>query len=78
MEKAFVLISCNIGEEQSVFSKLKEIPENVDCLITYGDYDIVAEFATKDSSSMERVITYLRKLDKIRSTITLRVMGKSF
>ena len=71
-----MLISCEIGEEQTLYSKLKEIPEIKNCLITYGSYDIVAEFETEDSGEMNQVITSkIRKLDKIRSTITLRAIN---
>ncbi|PBO84984.1 MAG: AsnC family transcriptional regulator [Thaumarchaeota archaeon] len=74
MEKAFMLISCEIGEEQSLCSKLIEIPEIKNCLITFGSYDIVAEFVTDTSIEMNEIITSkIRKLQKIRSTITLRV-----
>lgn len=74
LEKAYILISCEIGEEHSLFSKLKEIPEIATCLITYGDYDIVAEFQTDTSQQMDDVISSkIRKLKNIRSTITLRV-----
>ena len=74
MEKAYMLISCEIGEEQSLYSQLKEISEVKDCLITYGSYDVVAEFVTETSAQMNEIITSkIRKLQKIRSTITLRV-----
>ncbi len=69
-----MLISCEIGEEQSLCSKLIEIPEIKNCLITFGSYDIVAEFVTDTSVEMNEIITSkIRKLQKIRSTITLRV-----
>jgi DNA-binding Lrp family transcriptional regulator len=69
-----MLISCEIGEEHSIYSKLNEIPEIKNCLITYGSYDIVAEFETKTSHDMNDVISSkIRKLENIRSTITLRV-----
>lgn len=69
-----MLISCEIGEEQSLYSQLKEIPEIKNCLITYGSYDIVAEFVTDSHSQINEIITSkIRKLEKIRSTITLRV-----
>lgn len=74
LEKTFVLISCEIGTENHVFSNLKEIPEITDCLITYGDYDVVAKFVTDSPSDMERIISQIRKLDNIRSTITLRAI----
>ena len=74
MEKAYMLISCEIGEEQSLYSQLKEIPEIKNCLITYGSYDVVAEFVTDSASQINEIITSkIRKLPKIRSTITLRV-----
>jgi len=74
MEKAYMLISCEIGEEQSLYSQLKEISEVKNCLITFGNYDVVAEFVTDTSSQMNEIITSkIRKLPKIRSTITLRV-----
>ncbi len=74
MEKAYVLISCEIGEEQSLYSQLKEISGVKTCLITYGSYDIVAEFVADNSAQINEIIaTRIRKLRKIRSTITLRV-----
>jgi DNA-binding Lrp family transcriptional regulator len=63
-----------MGEEQSIYSKLGEISEIKNCLITYGSYDIVAEFETESSHEMNKVISSkIRKLENIRSTITLRV-----
>ena len=71
-----MLISCEIGEEQSLYSQLKNIPEIKDCIITYGSYDVVAEFVTDTHSQMNEIITSkIRKLQKIRSTITLRVIN---
>ncbi len=71
-----MLISCEIGEEQSLYSKLKEIPEIKNCLITYGSYDIVVEFITDTSAQMnETISSKIRKLEKIRSTITLHAMN---
>ena len=71
-----MLISCEMGEEQSLFSQLKEIPEVKNCLVTFGSYDVVAEFETDTQSQMNEVITTkIRKLKKIRSTITLRAMN---
>ena len=74
MEKAYILISCEIGTENELLSQLKEIPEVSKVTITYGDYDIVAEAETENAENMDNLITsQIRKFDKIRSTITLRV-----
>ncbi len=52
-----MLISCEIGKEQSLYSKLKEILEIKNCLITYGSYDIVVEFITDTSVQMNEIIS---------------------
>ncbi len=69
-----MLISCEIGQEQSVYSKLSTIPEIKNCLITYGIYDIVAKIETVTSQELNQVInSKIRKLENIRSIITLQV-----
>lgn len=74
MEKAYLLLSCEIGKEHELASQLLPINEIKSVMITYGDYDIVVEAETVDSAQMDNLITsQIRKLEKIRSTITLRV-----
>ena len=74
MEKAYILLSCDIGKEHELASQLRPFDEIKHVMITYGDYDIVVEAETEDSDQMDNLITSkIRKLEKIRSTITLRV-----
>ena len=74
MEKAYILLSCEIGKESEVASQLSHIDEIKNVMITYGAYDIVLEAETSNSTQMDNLITSkIRKLEKIRSTITLRV-----
>ena len=74
MEKAYLLLSCEIGNENELASKLRLVDEIKGVMITYGDYDIVIEAETENSDQMDNLITSkIRKLEKIRSTITLRV-----
>jgi len=69
-----MLISCEIGEEHSIYLQLKEIPEIKDCTITFGNYDIVVSLETETMTQLNNIIsTKIRKVGKIRSTITLRV-----
>ena len=71
-----MLISCETGEEQFLYRQLKEISEVKTCLITYGSYDVVAEFVTDTPEQMNKIIvSKIRKLQKIKSTITLRAMN---
>jgi len=74
LEKAYILISCEIGTEHDLISQLKKIDEIKNAMITYGDYDIVIEAITESTKKMDELITSkIRKLEKIRTTITLRV-----
>ena len=74
MEKAYILISCEVGSENELAKALEPIDEIKNVIVTYGDYDIVAEVETENSEQMDSFITsHIRKLEKIRSTITLRV-----
>ena len=74
MEKADILLSCEIGKEQELASQLRIINEIKNVMITYVEYDIVVEAKTENPEKMDNLITSkIRKLEKIRSTITLRV-----
>ncbi len=74
METAYVLMSCEIGTEHDLLLQLKKIEGVKDVTITYGDYDLVVETETENESKMNELISAkIRKLEKIRSTVTLRV-----
>ncbi len=74
MEKSYILLSCDIGKEHELASQLQSFDEIKSVMITYGDYDIVIEAETKDSDQMDNLLTSkIRKLEKIRSTVTLSV-----
>lgn len=74
MEKAFILISCDVGSENELFTKLNEIDCVSSTTITYGEYDLVVEVETTTPQKMDEFVTSkIRKFPKIRSTITLRV-----
>ncbi len=73
MEKAYILLSCEIGTEHDLAKQLSDIDEIKNVMITYGDYDIVAEAETENTEKMDiLLISKIRKLEKIRTTITLR------
>ncbi|MBI3253983.1 MAG: Lrp/AsnC ligand binding domain-containing protein [Nitrosopumilales archaeon] len=76
METAYVLMSCEIGTEHDLLLQLKKIDGVKDVTITYGDYDLVVETETENESKMNELISAkIRKLEKIRSTVTLRVIS---
>ena len=76
MEKAYVLIGCELGSENDILTKLSKMDKVKDARIVYGDYDIVVEVETETESQMDNIITKkIRKLDKVRSTMTLGIVN---
>jgi len=76
MPKAYVLINCFIGSEESVMSRLKEIDLVKEIHYTFGAYDIVVLVEADTVKSLRDTITWkIRKIEKIRSTLTMMVIG---
>jgi len=73
MEKGFILVSCDIAAEYDLVKQLKTIDGIKNATVTYGEYDIVIEAEAENEAKMNEIIsTKIRKIEKIRSTITLR------
>jgi len=69
---AYVLINCDIASEEDVISHLKTIDEVKEVHGTFGAYDIVAKVESDDKETLRDTITWkIRKLDRVRSTLTL-------
>ena len=76
MEKAYILIGCELGSEEEIVKKLKHIDKIRDARVVYGDYDIVAEAEAETETQMDNLIAKkIRKMEKVRSTITLGVVS---
>lgn len=76
MEKAYILIGCELGSESDIVEKILKIDKVKDAKVVYGDYDIVVEAETDTELQMDNLITKkIRKLDNVRSTITLGVVN---
>ena len=72
MASAYILINCEIGEESSVMSQLKEMTHVVEVHIVYGVYDLIAKIEAEDTDSLKKIVTEnLRVLEKVRSTMTM-------
>tara|TARA_B110001454_G_scaffold162729_1_gene152269 strand:+ start:194 stop:433 length:240 start_codon:yes stop_codon:yes gene_type:complete len=69
---AYVLINCELGSEQAVISELKSIDGVVEVHGTFGAYDILAKVESSLVETLRETITWkIRKISKIRSTLTL-------
>ena len=72
MAIAYVLINCELGSEESVISELKSIEGVIEVHGTFGAYDILAKVKSDQVETLREIITWkLRKIPKIRSTLTL-------
>ena len=76
MEKAYVLIGCELGAENEIVGKILRLDKVKDARVVYGDYDIVVEAEADTESQMDNLITKkIRKIGKVRSTMTLGVVN---
>ena len=72
MATAYVLINCDLGSEESVISELKSIEGVTEVHGIFGAYDILAKVESKQVETLRETITWkIRKIPKIRSTLTL-------
>lgn len=72
MATAYVLINCDLGSEESVISELKSIDGVTEVHGIFGAYDILAKVESKQVETLRETITWkIRKIPKIRSTLTL-------
>ena len=75
--KAYVFIVNESGSEDSVLSNLNVIPSVSSAFGTFGAYDILAKLESDNEQDIQNSIsTKIRKIPKIRSTLTLLVDSK--
>ncbi|MEW6043875.1 MAG: Lrp/AsnC ligand binding domain-containing protein [Thermoproteota archaeon] len=72
MATAYVLINCELGSEQRVIDQIKPIDGVKEVRGVFGAYDILAKIETASVERLREIITWkIRKIDRIRSTLTL-------
>ncbi|MEM1546281.1 MAG: Lrp/AsnC ligand binding domain-containing protein [Candidatus Methanomethylicia archaeon] len=77
MAEAFILINTEIGAEEEVLKKLKSIDGVKETCMVYGVYDIIAKIEAEDLDKLKDIVTWrIRRLDKVRSTITMIVASR--
>jgi len=73
---AYVLINCDLGYEEDIISQLKTIDGVKEVHGTFGAYDILAKVESDDVDKLrDTIILKIRKLDRIRSTLTQMVIS---
>ena len=75
MPVAFVLINAEIGSEDEVVTELRKITNVKESYVVYGVYDIVAKVEAESMDKLKEIVTWkIRRLDKVRSTLTMIVV----
>jgi DNA-binding Lrp family transcriptional regulator len=72
---AFVLINTEIGSEADVLKDLKKVEGVEEAYAVYGVYDIIARVKAETMDKLKEIVTWrVRRLDKVRSTLTMIVV----
>jgi DNA-binding Lrp family transcriptional regulator len=73
--EAYILVNCDLGAEESVIVELKQLEQVKEVHGTFGAYDIIAKVEADSADKLREAITLkIRKMDNIRSTLTLTVV----
>jgi DNA-binding Lrp family transcriptional regulator len=75
MPQAFVLMNAELGSEDSIVNELNKLEGVREVYQVYGVYDIVAQVEADTMEKVKETVTWkLRKLDGVKSTLTMIVM----
>jgi len=78
MPTAFVLINTEIGSEADVLKDLKKVEGVEEAHAVYGVYDIIARVKADTMDKLKETVTWkVRRLDKVRSTLTMIVVEEA-
>jgi len=72
---AFGLINAEIGSEEEVLKELNKVEGVVEAFVVYGVYDVVTKIRADTMDKLKDIVTWhVRRLNKVRSTLTMIVV----
>jgi DNA-binding Lrp family transcriptional regulator len=75
LPKAFVLINADLGAEEELVAELKKITNVAEVYVVYGVYDLICKVEADTMEKVKETITWhIRRLEKVRSTLTMIVV----
>ena len=75
MQSAYVLISCDPEDSDQIISAVMNISGLVEAKLVEGPYDIIVKIEADSSEKLKEIISIqLRRIDKIKHTLTLTAM----
>jgi DNA-binding Lrp family transcriptional regulator len=78
MMKAYVLVNTELGQEAAVVEELSVVPGINSVHSLYGIYDVIVEVEAETMEKVKEIVfNSIRRLDRVKTTITLITYGKS-
>ncbi len=78
MPIAFVLVNAEIGGEEEVLKEIKKVEGVEEAHTVYGVYDIIVKIKAETMDRLKEVVTWhIRRINKVRSTLTMIVVEGS-
>ena len=78
MKTAYVLVSCDLGFDAEIIDEIKQLEAVKEVLGIFGAYDILTKVESDSAENLRDTITWkIRKLNRVRSTLTLMVAEKN-
>jgi len=75
LASAYLLLNVETGTEEEVIDSLKPLQEVKEAWMVYGVYDIVVRVEAETMEELKNVVSWtIRRLDRVRSTMTMIVV----
>ncbi len=72
MTDAYVMLNCELGAEEGIIEKLKELEGVTDVFETIGTHDMLVKLQADNFEKIREIVSRnIQKIDKVRSTSTL-------
>ena len=78
MMKAYVLINTELGQEAAVVEALSQVQGIAGVHSLYGIYDVIAQVEADSMDKVKEIVfNNIRRLDSVKTTITLITYGEA-
>lgn len=75
--KAYVLLNTELGQETAIMESLKDVKEVIGIHNLYGIYDLIIEMEADSMDKVKEIVfNRVRRLEHVKSTITLLTYGE--
>ncbi len=72
MTDAYVMLNCELGAEEGIIEKLKELEQVKDVFETIGTHDMLIKLQADNFEKVREIVSRnIQQLPKVRSTSTL-------